>query len=131
MPSYIYSNNYPITTGSYFYTDVCLTTAASTGAYSDGTNCFTVTSGGYVSSVASCYDNYNADRYDCSGCGFISSGHQVALPGGTIPDYSNYYIPLAGTGEQGVYFYQITSTSSGPGIFCDATAATTCGAACP
>ena len=134
MGSILYSNCSTITTGCYIYNDIYKTSPASNGYYSDGTNCYNVEYGnGYVYAVTSCpsYDNYNADRYDCSGCGFNSSGHQVALPSGTIPDYSNYYIPTAGTGEQGVYFYQITSTSSGPGIICDATAATTCGAACP
>jgi hypothetical protein len=134
MPSYIYSDNYPITIGSYFYTNVCLTTAAPSGRYSDGTDCFTVDGTGNVTDIASCnpsYDNYNADRYDCSGCGFNSSGHQIALPSGTIPDYFNYYIPTIGSGEQGVYFYQITSTSSGPGIVCEDVSVSTCGLACP
>jgi hypothetical protein len=64
MPSYVYSSCNPITTGCYLYTDVCLTTAASTGAYSDGTDCFTVTSGGYVSSVESCSPpTYTVDLY--------------------------------------------------------------------
>jgi len=134
MPSYVYSDCNPITTTCYLYTDACLTTAAPSGRYSDGTDCFTVTSGGYVSAVESCtpsYDNYNADRYDCSGCGFISSGYQIALPSGTTPDYFNYYIPTIGSGEQGVYFYQITSTSSGPGIVCEDVSVSTCGLACP
>jgi len=129
-----YSNCSTITTGCYLYYDIYKTLPVASGYYSDLTNCYYVDAEtGYVSAVTSCpsYDNYNADRYDCSTCNIISSGYQVALPGGTTPDYSNYYIPNAGSGEQGVYFYQITSTSSGPGIVCDATAVSTCGAACP
>jgi hypothetical protein len=134
MPSYIYSNNYPITIGSYFYTDVCLTTSASTGAYSDGTNCFTVTSGGYVSAVDSCsgpsYDIYLADRYDCSNCTFVNSGYLIAVTSGTTINYSEYYTPEVGTGEQGVYYYQPYSSSSGSGLICSDVSVSTCGLAC-
>lgn len=54
MATYVYSSCNPIIPGCYLYTDACLTTAASTGTYSDGTNCFTVTTGGYISSTGSC-----------------------------------------------------------------------------
>jgi len=135
MASYVYSSCNPITTGCYLYTNACLTTAASSGRYSDGTDCFTVDGTGYVTGVASCnpsYDNYNADRYDCSSCfDSFSSGYQIALPSGTTPDYSNYYIPTAGSGEQGVYFYQITSASSGPGVVCEIVTSSNCGVLCP
>jgi hypothetical protein len=40
------------------YTNSCLTTAASTGKYSDGTYCYNVTSGGYVSAVYQCAPYY-------------------------------------------------------------------------
>ncbi len=132
--SYVYSSCNPITTGCYLYTDACLGTAASTGYYSDGTDCFTVTSGGYVSAVASCsatsYDVYAADRYQCSDCNFVSSGHLIAVTQGTTINYSEYYIPTIGTGEQGTYFYQPTILSSGTGLICEDNSVSTCGLAC-
>ena len=49
-----YSNCSPIIAGCYLYNDIYKTSPVTSGYYSDETNCYTVTSGGYVSSVATC-----------------------------------------------------------------------------
>ena len=70
MPSYVYSSCNPITTGCYLYTDACLSTPAASGRYSDGTDCFTVNSSGYVTAVAACspsYYHYSVTTYECDG----------------------------------------------------------------
>jgi hypothetical protein len=84
MPSYVYSDCNPITTGCYLYTNACLTTAASSGRYSDGTDCFTVDGTGYVTGVASCgggsdYYHYSVTTYECSGGVCTVSGYSPAF----------------------------------------------------
>lgn len=73
MAANYYSNCSTITTGCYLYNNTCLTSPASSGFYSDGSNCFTISSGGYISSVTACptgvYYVY-ADKYQCPGFGF-------------------------------------------------------------
>lgn len=54
MGNVTYSNCSPIIAGCYLYNDIYKTSPVTSGYYSDETNCYTVTSGGYVSSVATC-----------------------------------------------------------------------------
>ena len=49
-----YSNCSTITAGCYLYNDIYKTSPVTSGYYSDETYCYTVTSGGYVASVAAC-----------------------------------------------------------------------------
>jgi len=100
MPSYVYSDCNPITTGCYLYTDACLTTGAATGRYSDGTDCYTVTSGGYVSAVASCgggssYYHYYTTAYICD-------GSTCTTAGATQP--SSGLIAYSSTLTEGIYY---------------------------
>jgi hypothetical protein len=91
MPaSYVYSSCNPVTTGCYLYTDPCLGTAASNGYYSDGTNCFTVTSGGYVSSVynINVYININGPS-SADGSGETGSGNVQVVSQNTTSYFSN------------------------------------------
>jgi hypothetical protein len=110
MPSYVYSSCNPITTGCYLYTDVCLTTAASTGAYSDGTDCFTVTSGGYVSSVESCSPPPSYNYYTFTPCGGGSGTDYRSIL--ALQLYDVYTFLPYGPGEPDRGCYEITSITA-------------------
>jgi hypothetical protein len=50
----LYSNCSTITTGCFFYNDSNLTSPVSNGKYSDGTDCYTVSGGGEITSITTC-----------------------------------------------------------------------------
>ena len=130
MASYVYSSCSPITTGCYLYTDACLTTAASTGRYSNGTDCYTVTTGGYVSAVESCggssYYTYATTAYTCDGTTCVTTtqpasgyvGYTSTLTAGyyylDANDYTTiYYIgTYIGYGNYGAWIIDPTAGSN-------------------
>lgn len=117
MATYVYSSCNPITTGCYLYTNACLTTAASTGKYSNGTNCYDVTSGGYVSAVYTCPSNLyinmqgpsSADYASSPGTAFVT-GVQVVSQ--TINTYnsSSYFTTVASNLSISCTCYGMTNT---------------------
>ena len=76
------------------------------------------------------YDIYTADKYDCSSCTVDASSVNVALPAGSTPNYSNYYVPSIGSGEQGLYSYVLIASSSGAGVILENQSYALCADAC-
>lgn len=147
MAQNVFSTCSPIGIGCILYTDITLTTPVADGIYSDGVNVYTVTGGsGSVFSLDSCssfttttsttstttilYDVYLADRYDCATCTLVASGVLMALPQGTTPVTNDFYLPSAGSGEQGTYVYKLLSPSSGAGLICDDVHTNACATTC-
>lgn len=115
MASYVYSSCNPITTGCYLYTNACLTTAASNGYYSDGSNCYTVSYGtGYVSAVASCttpvYININGPS-SADGSGETGSGNVQVVSQDTVSFYdTSHYVNVTSTLTIEAVCYASTTT---------------------
>lgn len=132
MPaSYVYSSCNPITVGCYLFTDACLGTPAASGKYSDSVNCFTVTSGGYVSSSesSSFYYHYSVDVYECGGgvCfsssyipanGLIAYGSTLTVGTYILDSTSGYIFYTTGYNGYGSYGGQII-TYGGENSTCD------------
>jgi hypothetical protein len=74
------------------------------------------------------YDLYIADKYDCTTEVAVDTV-TVALPTGTIPNYTKFYNSDV---DLGLYAYQLTATTeSGPGIVLNTTQYDTLLLACP
>lgn len=77
------------------------------------------------------YVDYLADKYDCSTCTVVTPNVLVSLPSTAVPNYGKFYVPSAGTGEQGLYSYNLLlSTTGGPGLILDDLSFTLCVDAC-
>jgi len=98
----LYSNCSTISAGCYLYSNVSLTAPVNPGYYSDSTYCYTVTTGGYVSSVSNCsggsedYYHYYVNSYACPGCG-------------TTSDPANGLVASASALTTGYYYYDSIS----------------------
>lgn len=99
----LYSNCSTISAGCYLYSNVSLTEPVNAGYYSDSVYCYTVTSGGYVSSVSNCsgggsqdYYHYYVDSYACPSCG-------------TTTGPSNGLVASINALTTGYYYYDSTS----------------------
>ena len=76
------------------------------------------------------YDIYTAEKYDCASCTIFASPVLVALPSGSTPNYSNYYVPSIGSGEQGLYSYVLLASSVGAGLILENQSYALCADAC-
>lgn len=87
----------------------------------------------YIGPLVTTYDDYLAEQYECGTCNLIASNILVALPVGTTVNIGDekYYSPSFGSGQQGIYTYKITATTTGgPGLILETIAYTDCESAC-
>ena len=62
------------------------------------------------------YINYLADKYECPSGNLVASGFSVVLPIGVTPVYDDFYTPSAGSGQQGLFVYQLIQTGGTGGL---------------
>lgn len=113
MSATYYSNCSSLTTGCYLYTNTCLTSPVSNGYYSDGSSCYTISGGGYISSVSSCSVTYYtyADKYTCVGTSCTWTGITEIIAAASAFSFGSWYYQSATPFEA----WQATITTVDPG----------------
>jgi hypothetical protein len=153
----VYSSCSPIVNGCFLYSDPGLTTPVSSGKYSDGINCYTITNGiGQIEVVSSCTttttttstststtttttssstttttttEPYVAYYADKFECSgcTVDSNVQIAFPTSFTPNPAKWYIPATPDG----FSYQLNGGAApGPGLIMAIFDYNTCAAAC-
>jgi hypothetical protein len=123
--AYRYSNCSTLIVGCYLYSDNTLTTPLSNGFYSDSGSCITVAGGaGQISSIVVCggsitYIDYLANKYDCPSGNLVATSVNVALADTISPNLTKFYVPSLGSGEQGLFVYELLSTGGTAGLILD------------
>jgi len=92
----IYSNCSTPAVGCYFYANESLTFPVNAGYYSDGTYCYTVTTGGYISTVTNCNGCPNYGTYAYTACEF-NSGYGCYLDVNYYSDGNCGYYAVSNT----------------------------------
>jgi len=132
-----YSNCQTLAVNCYLYSDPSLGNAFTLedGNYSDGSRCITVSGGaGMITAIASCgpitYVDYIANKWECSSGNIIATSVPVVLISSATPQYDNFYLPSDGSGEVGIYVYELLFAGGSGGIVLDISNGATLSEAC-